>query len=95
MSSQVPDCPKSACGASRSDPVAGCQTAGSSPASNFRGNAGPRKVAGVDYQHYWVSEAAGKVICLVEAPDRDAAIAVHREAHGPIAPSLYAVRQGA
>lgn len=30
---------------------------------------------GVDYQHYWVDEAAGKVFCLVEAPDREAAIA--------------------
>ena len=50
---------------------------------------------GVDYQHYWVDEAAGTVFCLVEAPDREAAIAVHREAHGLVAQSLFEVTQGA
>lgn len=50
---------------------------------------------GVDYQHYWVDEAAGKVFCLVEAPDREAAIAVHREAHGLVAQDLFEVTQGA
>jgi hypothetical protein len=49
----------------------------------------------VDYQHYWVDEAAGKVFCLVEAPDREAAIAVHREAHGLVAQDLFEVTQGA
>ena len=28
---------------------------------------------GVDYKRYWVDEQAGKVICLVEAPDAEAA----------------------
>ena len=37
---------------------------------------------GVDYRHYWVDEAAGKVFCLVDAPDRETAARVHREAHG-------------
>ena len=50
---------------------------------------------GVDYQHYWVDEAAGKVFCLVEAPDHEAAIAVHREAHGLVAQDLFEVTQGA
>lgn len=50
---------------------------------------------GVNYKHYWVDEAAGKVFCLVEAPDRDAAIAVHREAHGLVAENIYEVQQGA
>jgi len=50
---------------------------------------------GVDYRHYWVDEAAGKVFCLVEAPDREAAIAVHREAHGLVAQDLFEVTQGA
>ena len=50
---------------------------------------------GVDYKHYWVDEQAGKVFCLVEAPDRDAAIAVHREAHGLVAENIYEVTQGA
>ena len=49
----------------------------------------------VDYKHYWVDEEAGKVFCLVEAPDRDAAARVHREAHGLVAHTLHEVRQGA
>jgi Nickel responsive protein SCO4226-like len=50
---------------------------------------------GVTYKHYWVDEAAGKVFCLVDAPDRDAANRVHREAHGLVAHKLYEVEQGA
>ena len=49
----------------------------------------------VDYQHYWVDEEAGKVFCLVEAPDRETAARVHREAHGLEAHTLYQVVQGA
>ena len=50
---------------------------------------------GVDYKHYWVDEAAGKVFCLVEAPSREAATKVHAEAHGLVAHNLYEVDQGA
>ena len=50
---------------------------------------------GVDYQHYWVDEAAGKVFCLVDAPDRETAARVHREAHGLEALVLHEVVQGA
>ena len=50
---------------------------------------------GVDYKHYWVDEAEGKVWCLVEAPDRESANKVHREAHGLVAQKLYEVKQGA
>src|SRR5688572_28399953 len=35
----------------------------------------------VKYLRYWVDDANGKVFCLVEAPDAEAAITVHREAH--------------
>ena len=49
---------------------------------------------GVKYQRYWVDEANGKVFCLVEAPDADAAIAVHREAHGLVADKIYQVTEG-
>ena len=48
----------------------------------------------VDYKHYWVDEEAGKVFCLVEAPDRDTAARVHREAHGLVAHTLHEVQQG-
>jgi hypothetical protein len=50
---------------------------------------------GVDYKHYWFDEASGKVFCLVEAPDADAAATVHREAHGLVADEIYAVAEGA
>lgn len=36
----------------------------------------------VSYLRYWVNEAAGKVFCLIDAPDAESAIAVHRTAHG-------------
>lgn len=38
---------------------------------------------GVKYVNYWLDQRDGKVFCLVEAPDADAANAVHRDAHGP------------
>jgi len=50
---------------------------------------------GVNYKHYWVDEGAGKVFCLVDAPDRDTAIRVHRDAHGLEAQVVYEVEQGA
>jgi Protein of unknown function (DUF4242) len=50
---------------------------------------------GVEYKHYWVDEAAGKVFCLVEAPDKETANKVHEEAHGLVARKLYEVQQGA
>ena len=49
---------------------------------------------GVDYRSYWVDEKAGKIFCLVEAPDADAAMTVHREAHGLVADEIYEVEQG-
>ena len=48
---------------------------------------------GVSYQRYWVDEAAGKIFCLVEAPDAEAANTVHREAHGLVADEIYAVSE--
>ena len=50
---------------------------------------------GVNYKHYWVDEEAGKVFCLVEAPDRESANRVHQEAHGLVAHTLHQVEQGA
>ncbi len=50
---------------------------------------------GVNYKHYWVDEGAGKVFCLVDAPDREAAARVHREAHGLVAEVLHEVIEGA
>lgn len=59
----------------------------------------------VKYLRYWVDEAQGKVFCLVEAPNAEAAHSVHPEAHGLVAvqvqgnaritllPQLYKVSQ--
>jgi hypothetical protein len=49
---------------------------------------------GVHYQRYWFDEASGKVFCLVEAPDAEAAATVHREAHGLVADQITEVREG-
>jgi hypothetical protein len=49
---------------------------------------------GVSYRGYWVDEAGGKAWCLVEAPDAEAATAVHREAHGLVADRLFPVVGG-
>jgi uncharacterized protein DUF4242 len=49
---------------------------------------------GVRYLRYWVDEKAGKIFCLVEAPDAEAAATVHREAHGLVADEIYEVTEG-
>lgn len=49
---------------------------------------------GVRYLRYWFDEGSGKVFCLVEAPSKDAANAVHREAHGLVADELVEVQEG-
>lgn len=49
---------------------------------------------GVKYLRYWFDEQSGKVFCLVEAPTMEAAIAVHREAHGLVADELVEVKEG-
>ena len=49
---------------------------------------------GVDYRRYWVDERAGKIFCLVEAPNAEAAMVVHREAHGLVADEIYQVSEG-
>jgi len=48
----------------------------------------------VNYLRYWVNEPEGKVFCLVEAPSAGAATAVHREAHGLVADSVFEVKEG-
>jgi hypothetical protein len=49
---------------------------------------------GVNYLRYWFDEDSGKVFCLVDAPDADAAATVHREAHGLVADELIPVQEG-
>ena len=46
---------------------------------------------GVNYKHYWHDETRGCVFCLVEAPSKEAAVQVHREAHGLLADEIIEV----
>jgi hypothetical protein len=48
---------------------------------------------GVNYLRYWVDPTAGKIFCLVEAPDAEAANTVHREAHGLVADEIFPVTE--
>jgi hypothetical protein len=50
---------------------------------------------GVSYLRYWVDGEAGKVFCLVDAPDAETANAVHRKAHGLVADEIYPVTEHA
>ena len=49
---------------------------------------------GVNYKQYWVDEKVGKIFCLVDAPDAETAMTVHREAHGLVADEIYEVSEG-
>ena len=49
---------------------------------------------GVNYLRYWYNEAEGTVFCLVDAPSREAADRVHREAHGLAADEIVEVNEG-
>lgn len=46
---------------------------------------------GVNYLKYWVNEKCGKVFCLVEAPNPEAANSCHREAHGLVARKMIEI----
>ncbi len=49
---------------------------------------------GTDYLRYWFDEATGTVFCLIEAPSKEAAEAVHREAHGLMAREIIEIKEG-
>jgi hypothetical protein len=49
---------------------------------------------GAKYLKYWFNEGTGQVFCLVEAPDKESAIRVHREAHGLVADEIIEVQEG-
>ncbi len=49
---------------------------------------------GVKYLKYWFNEDTGTVFCLSEAPDREAALTVHREAHGLMPDEIIEVQEG-
>ena len=43
---------------------------------------------------YWFNEDKGEVFCLFDAPNAEAAEAVHREAHGLMADDIVEVEEG-
>src|SRR5215211_6054265 len=43
---------------------------------------------------YWFNEDKGEVFCLFDAPNAEAAEAVHREAHGLMADEIVEVEEG-
>lgn len=45
----------------------------------------------VEYLKYWFNENNGKIFCLVRAPDPEAAVRVHREAHGLVADKIIEI----
>jgi hypothetical protein len=49
---------------------------------------------GVNYLKYWYDEESGTVFCLVNAPSKEAAAAVHKEAHGLVAEEIIKVAEG-
>ncbi|HET7001136.1 MAG TPA: DUF4242 domain-containing protein [Puia sp.] len=52
------------------------------------------KKYGVNLLNYWVDEKAGVVMCLAEAPDSNALILTHKEAHGLLPKYVKEVQQG-
>ena len=49
---------------------------------------------GVKFHKYWYNEAEEKVFCLCDAPNAEAAMAVHKEAHGGVADEIIEVQEG-
>ena len=49
---------------------------------------------GVKFLKYWYNEDDGTIFCLSEAPNKEAANAVHREAHGLVADEIIEVKEG-
>jgi hypothetical protein len=49
----------------------------------------------VNYIKYWLDEGTGTIFCLVEAPNKEAAERVHREAHGLTADEIHEVTENA
>lgn len=46
------------------------------------------------YLKYWYDLSTGRAFCLIEAPNKEAAMAVHREAYGMVADEIIEVTEG-
>ena len=49
---------------------------------------------GVKYLKYWFNEKDGTEFCLSEAPDKESALRVHKEAHGLEPEEIIEVKEG-
>jgi hypothetical protein len=49
---------------------------------------------GVKYLKYWFNEKDGTVFCLSDAPDKESAVRVHKEAHGLEPDEIIEVQEG-
>jgi hypothetical protein len=49
---------------------------------------------GAKFLNYWYNREAGTIYCLSEAPNAEAAIAVHRDGHGLLADEIVEVSEG-
>jgi hypothetical protein len=49
---------------------------------------------GVEFLKYWFNKDEGTIFCLCNAPSKDAAIAVHEEAHGAGPDEIFEVVEG-
>ncbi|MGH8401226.1 MAG: nickel-binding protein, partial [Gammaproteobacteria bacterium] len=47
---------------------------------------------GVEYHKYWLNEETGKIFCLCSAPNAEAAIEVHRKAHGLLPNNIIEIK---
>ncbi len=52
------------------------------------------KKYGVNFINYWVDEQSGTVFCLSQAPDSNAVINTHKEAHGLLPAYISKVQEG-
>lgn len=52
-----------------------------------------QKKYNVKYEKYWLDESTGTIFCLVDAPNKEAAERVHREAHGLTADEIHEVSE--
>ena len=62
-------------------------------AENHRKDLAVQAKHGVRYLKYWYDAATGKIFCLSEAPSKEAALSVHREAHGEMPDEIFEVQE--
>ena len=72
---------------------AGKVTAGDVAAAHQKDLAVEKKY-GVNFINYWVNEKDGVVVCFSQAPDPNAIVQTHKEAHGLVPDEIEQVKQG-